>query len=91
MMAEGFRLNGQKYFVQAYIFRLQGLLDWVTENWQQVKTARNKFDARKGGPFRRLGASGQISPKIPPRGSPVSPLNPISFTRPKPSTRSASW
>jgi len=25
---------------------MQGLVDWVIENWQQVKTARGKFDAR---------------------------------------------
>jgi DNA-binding HxlR family transcriptional regulator len=25
---------------------MQGLVDWVTENWQQVKEARIEFDAR---------------------------------------------
>src|SRR3984957_18743017 len=25
---------------------MQGLVDWVTKNWQQVKTARGEFDAR---------------------------------------------
>lgn len=25
---------------------MQGLVDWVTENWQQVKVARAEFDAR---------------------------------------------
>ena len=25
---------------------MQGLVDWVTENWQQVKAARSEFDAR---------------------------------------------
>ena len=25
---------------------MQGLVNWVTENWQQVKAARSEFDAR---------------------------------------------
>jgi DNA-binding HxlR family transcriptional regulator len=25
---------------------MQGLVDWVTENWKQVKEARIEFDAR---------------------------------------------
>jgi DNA-binding HxlR family transcriptional regulator len=25
---------------------MQGLVDWVTENWKHVKAARSKFDAR---------------------------------------------
>ena len=25
---------------------MQGLVDWVTENWQQVKAARSEFDTR---------------------------------------------
>src|ERR1700720_4516743 len=25
---------------------MQGLVDWVTENWQEVKAARSEFDTR---------------------------------------------
>lgn len=35
---------------RSLLLPMQGLVDWVTANWQQVKAARTEFDAKPGKP-----------------------------------------